>query len=448
MTTTSALSGISFRLVLVGACAVVLGACSDTWLGDTEAPPLPGERISVLRHESALKPDASLKESVVILPDAVAVENWTQNGGNASHVMGHIKANTNPELIWEVDIGSGASDSTRFITPPIVANGKLFTIDTQSKISAFDMKNGERLWETELTPDNEDDGHIQGGLAFENGRIFVGTGFAQVIAVNANSGEVIWRRPVSGPIRSAPAVKNGRVFAVTLNNKLHALSAEDGSPLWTHSGSQELVMLLGAGSPAVEGGVVVVPYTSGELAALKVENGRQLWMDVLTGNKRFDQSAMLSQIRANPVIDRSRVFAISNAGTLLSIDLRTGTRIWQKAIGGQQTIWAAGDFLFMLTGDQELVAMERGTGRVVWVQSLPNFIDMEFRFNPILWSGPLLAGGRMIVASDTGEVRSFSPITGKEIDVLNLWNSISVSPIAAQGTILFLDDDATVSAYR
>ena len=37
---------------------------------------------------------------------------------------------------------------------------------------------GKRKWETDLTPDDEDEGHIGGGIAYDDGRLFVTTGFA------------------------------------------------------------------------------------------------------------------------------------------------------------------------------------------------------------------------------------------------------------------------------
>ena len=43
-------------------------------------------------------------------------------------------------------------------------------------ISAFDIKTGKQLWRTPLTPDEENDDHMGGGIAFEDGKIYVTTG--------------------------------------------------------------------------------------------------------------------------------------------------------------------------------------------------------------------------------------------------------------------------------
>lgn len=435
------------RLATIAALTAGLSAC-DTWLGGEEAPPLPGERISVLQHETALQPDAELDASDIRLPAPSATPDWPQNGGYANHAMHHVAAAPQLRERWTRDIGAGAGSGDRLTATPIIADGRIFAIDSNSEVSAYDAASGRHLWTAELTPDEEDDGHISGGLAYEGGRVFAGTGFAQVVALDAASGQIAWRKTVSGPVRSAPTVRGGRVFAVSLDNKLHALAAHDGSLLWNHAGSPEMAMLLGGASPAVDQGVVVVPYTSGELAALKVDNGRQLWMDSLTSRRRTDATAALAHIRANPVIDRGRVFAISHSGLMVAIDLRSGTRLWEKGIGGHQSFWVAGDYLFTLTGNEELAAMERETGRILWVRSLPRWQDPEDRDGVITWTGPLLVSDRLIVASSDGVAIAISPYSGNILGSEDMPDGVSVPPVVAGETVYFLADDATLAAYR
>jgi len=435
------------RILSVAVLAATLGAC-DTWMGGDEAPPLPGDRISVLQHASALQPDSDVDASEIRLPAPSVTPDWPQNGGYANHAMHHVAAAPQLQERWTSDIGSGAGSGDRLTATPIIADGRIFTIDSNSDVRAFDALSGKLLWDVELTPDDEDDGHISGGLAYEDGRVFAGTGFAQVVALDAASGQIAWRKTVSGPVRSAPTVRGGRVFAVSLDNKLHALAARDGSLLWTHAGSSEMAMLLGGASPAVDQGVVVVPYTSGELAALKVNNGRQLWMDSLTTRRRTDATAALAHIRANPVIDRGRVFAISHSGLMVAIDLRSGTRLWEKGIGGHQSFWVAGDYLFTLTGNEELVAMERETGRILWVRSLPRWQDPEAHDGVIVWTGPLLVSDRLIVASSDGVAIAVSPYSGDVLGSESMPDGVSVPPVVAGETVYFLADDATLAAYR
>lgn len=439
-----------FRISLLGGVTLLLGACSS-WFGlEQDAAPLPGDRISVLLHETTLAPELNGNEEAlqIRLPAPSPTPDWPQNGGYADHAMHHILAAAHLSKAWSVDIGSGVSSGERFTTSPIVADGTLYAIDTQSNVTAFNAENGKKLWRAELTPGKEDDGHIQGGIAYERGMVFAGTGFAEVIAIDGKSGKQVWRRKVSGPIRTAPTVRGGRVFVTTIDNMLHVLSAHDGVTLWNNSGSREDTILLGSASPAVSEGVVVVPYTSGEIVALKVENGRQLWSVSLSSGNRASASSLISHIRGNPVIDRGRVFVSSNSGLMASIDLRSGNALWEKNVGGYQSPWVAGDYIFTITGNQDLAAIERSSGRVLWVNSLPNYADTESKESPIVWNGPLLVSDRLIVVSSQGAAVAISPYTGSVIGSEKMPDGVSVPPIAAGNYVYFLANNATLVAYR
>lgn len=439
-----------FGLALISMVSL-LGACETLEeldpFGQKEKP-LPGERISILVNERSLQADVAPGEANIILPAPSQNDEWPMAGGYANHAMHHIAVSDTLAEQWSSDIGTGANDERRFIGPPIVAAGRIYTMDTESEVRAFSIEDGDRIWSTDLEDEIDDDGHIGGGLAYERDRVFVATGFGVVFALNATTGEIIWSENTKIPLRAAPTVRGGRVFIITVDNTLIALDARDGSTLWTHSGAQETASILGSASPAVESGIVIVPYTSGELYALRSDTGRVLWQDNLVSIRRTDAVASLSQIRGRPLIDRGRVIAISHAGVMAAIDLRTGRRIWSRQIGGAESPWVAGDFIYTITNDNELIAVSRDDGKVLWVLGLPKFEDPKDLDDPITWTGPLLVSDRLIVAGSTGEALAVSPYTGRLLGVEELPDGIAVPPISAGGFVFFLADDAELTAYR
>lgn len=441
------MEGHWWRITLVAGLTVLAGSgCS--WFGDVPPPPLPGERLSVLSHAQTVEPDPDLAETEILLPPPSPNPDWPQTGGYANHAMHHIAVGDVLKEAWSVDIGTGADDEERIVAPPIVADGMIYAMDAETEVSAFRVDNGARVWSVDLTPDDEDDGHINGGLAFEGGRVFVTTGFAQVVALDAKTGKEIWRRSLDGPMRVAPTVRGGRVFAITLENKLYALNAATGETLWNYAGTAEIATLLGGASPAVDEDIVVAPFSSGDLVALRVETGRVLWTDSLVSARRTDAVSTLSQIRGRPIIDRGRVFAISHGDIMAAIDLRTGQRIWDKPIGGLESPWVAGDYLFVLTNDWELLCVARTSGRVFWVRPLPHFEDEEDKEDPIIWTGPILAGDRLIVAGSHGEALAVSPYNGRILGRQELPDGVSVAPIVANGTVYVLTNDASLVALK
>jgi outer membrane protein assembly factor BamB len=268
------------------------------------------------------------------------------------------------------------------------------------------------------------------------------------MALDPANGKVLWRKTISAPARSEPTVADGRVFVVTVDNELDALSAKDGHQLWTHNGIPETAGLIGGASPAVAGEVVVVGYSSGELYALAVENGRVLWSDNLAVSRSMDAVAALADIRGRPVIDRDRVFAIGHSGRIAAVDLRTGDEAWEQQIGGSHGPWVAGDYVFVLTNDNELVCLTRNDGKVRWLHQLPNYRNAKDKSDPIEWTGPVLAGDRLIVLSSTGEGLFLSPYTGRPVGRIKLAAADYVEPVIAGGALYVLTDDGTLTAYR
>ncbi|MDP6259835.1 MAG: PQQ-like beta-propeller repeat protein, partial [Rhodospirillales bacterium] len=244
---------ISYSLLFLA--AIVLTGC-DNYFGQNKAPSLSGKRISILIQQRSIEPDSSAAGHKIVLPAPTPNNDWPQAGGYANHAMHHMRIGKALQERWSISVGRGTNDEERLMAQPIVAGNTLFSMDSETIVSAYNLKDGAEIWSVELTPKEEDD-HVNGGLAYENGKVFATTGFGQVVAVAAKTGKVLWRRNVGAPVRSAPTARGNRVFAIAVTNKLFALNGETGAVLWTHSGIEEATSLLGGSSPAVDNGVVV-----------------------------------------------------------------------------------------------------------------------------------------------------------------------------------------------
>lgn len=439
-------------LILATCAALSLGACDTVggWFGNSENPPLPGKRIAVLANDQRIEVDidGGAKGSPVSIGPARANASWPQAGGTPDHAMGHLALSDAPREAWRIDIGAGSSDNQVILGTPVIDGGSLITIDAEGDVRAFDATTGAGRWSTATRPENERGDAPGGGVAIAGGRVFVGTGYAETLALDAATGAVVWRKRVSGPVRGAPTVVDGRVYALTLDNQVIAMSADDGALLWTHRGIIESAGLLGANSVAVADGVVVAPYSSGEIYGLRAENGQVVWQESLGAVRALGALSALSDIRGLPVIDRGVIFAISHAGRLVAVDERTGFRLWERDIAGMQTPMPAGDELYVVTTDARVVALKRDTGLVRWVVQLERYENPEDRVDPIAWAGPALAGGRLWLTGSNGEMVALSPTDGTEIGRTGLSGETFLPPVIAGGMMYVLDDRGTLTAYR
>lgn len=365
------------RVILFVGLSLALAGCSGWW-GERDAKPLPGKRISVLTLERSLEPDPRLADLAVRLPPPFVNASWPQAGGVPNHAMHHLAAGGKLGEVWRTDIGRGSSDDAQLLATPVVADGRIYTVDVAGQVMAIDAGTGDSVWSTRLVSKEEDEVAMAGGgLAVADGRLYATTGFADVVALDAKTGRELWRRGLNGPIRAAPTIFRGRVFVVTIANELHALDARDGRVLWTHIGITETAGLLGGASPTADESVVIAAYSSGEVVALRIENGRAVWSDSLTALRRSDPVSTLAHIRGRPVIDRGRVIVTANSGRTVAIDLRTGARLWERPVGSGDGPWVAGDFVYVLSGNGELVCLARDNGGIRWVRQLPRYEDEE-----------------------------------------------------------------------
>lgn len=440
----------SFAPLAAAMLAGFLGACSS--LNPFDSGPtqqVEGERIAVLPSQSVtVTPDASIADVPVLLPPPYANAEWPQPGGYPSHAMYHLEVGQDLRVVWTASAGTGDSSDTRLVAQPVVSGDSVYVLDTSAHVNALDL-DGKRRWSVSLQPEDEDSPTgFFGGVAYDQGRVYASTGYGEVYALNASDGSVVWKRSIGIPFRSGPTVNGGRVFAVTQDNQLFALSTDNGEVLWNHVGISESAGFLGAASAAVAGEAVVVPFSSGEIFALRVENGRVVWSDNLIRTGATTPIAALNDIRGQVVIDRGDVFATSHSGSTVGIELRTGSRLWDRAIGSSGTPWAGGDYIYLLSDENELICLTRAEGRVRWVTPLPRFEDEKDATGAIVWTGPVLAGDRLLLASNTGVMTAISPYSGEVLGAIELPGRTVITPVVANGTVYVLTTSGTLVALR
>jgi len=400
--------------------------------------------------DQQLVADPQLAAMDVTLPPPVINPDWPQPSETASNKIDHLQAVGTLRRLWSAGAGHGTDSDSILTAPPIVAAGAVYVMDSESHIYAFNAENGARIWDLDTAPPDEDEPEraFGGGLAFDNGKLFAASGFGNVKALDPRTGNQIWNAKVETPLHSAPIAADGRVYVVSEENQLVVLDENDGHLLWDHQGIVEPAGIATSPSVAVSGETVIVPYSSGELFALRVDNGSPYWNDQLTRTGNVTALTVINDIAGSPVIDRDLVFAISQSGTFVAINLRTGGRVWTRNVGGIQTPLAAGDFVFLVSTEGQVLCLSRGDGRIKWTTDLPAFGDMVNREDPIVWTGPLLVSNRLLLFSSNGKAVSLNPATGQEMNEIDIPTGTFVPPVMARGTLYLLTNDAQLVALR
>jgi outer membrane protein assembly factor BamB len=437
-----------FKLAVMVA-AVIAGSGCSLLKRDRPVTPVLGERISVLSSEVDVMVDPATAALPLSLPAPIVNAEWGQSGGNPSKSMGHLALGNALNRAWSTSIGRGTSVTARLGAAPVVSGGRVYTIDTTATVRAFDAQTGGMVWQAAFGREKGNESSLfGGGIAIADGRVYATNGLGFVAALASANGAVLWQVRPGGPLRGSPTVAGDALYVMSQDNQIYSLKTSNGATNWSEAASLEIAGVFGTGSPAFAQGTVVAGFSSGELNAYRYENGRTVWQDALARTSIRTSVSSLSDVDADPVIDSGQVIAIGQGGRMVALELISGQRQWEINIAGISTPWVAGEWVFAVTDDAKLVAIARSNGKIRWISQLQGFRNEKRKAGPISYSGPVLAGNRLVLTRSSGQLIFADPRTGTVIGGTDLGAGISLPPVVANSTLYVLDDDGRLHAFR
>lgn len=436
------------RILIPVSLALALSGCG-LFGGGGDATPTIGNRTSILVSENDVQADPQIATVPLILPPAAVNLGWVQPGGSASKSLGHLALSQTPVRAWSTSIGDAGGTRARLAAPPVVSNGRIFTIDTDATVRAFDAQSGSEVWSARFGTEIDGESALfGGGVSVSGDRLYVTNGVGYAGALNIADGSQIWKVRPGGPLRGSPTVANTNVYVLSQDNQIFALDPASGETRWSVSGTLEVSGVFGVAAPASAQGTLVAGFSSGELIAYRYENGQIVWQDGLNRTSISTSVSTLSDIDASPVIDSGFVYAVGQGGRMVALRLITGERLWEVNAGGLSTPWVAGDWMFAVTDDARLLAIARANGRIRWITQLARYRDEEDRKGPIFWRGPILAGNQLILVSTRGHLVFVDPATGAVNRTEALDDGVELSPVVANNTLYLLNSEGELSAWR
>lgn len=458
---------VGASLLALSAAAMVLSGCATAGKmnpfknhnSDDGAVVSQGKRISIVAFEQKLQPSASLKGIGYYLPPTANVPNWPVSSGPDTLVQNAASAKEF-KVAWSRSIGTPSKKGGEVLAQP-VSDGKLiYTIDGEARVSAHDLETGNQVWSVDLNPHNKRDKMaFGGGLALSDGKLFVTSGFRFVAALDAATGAEIWKKVVDTQLHAAPSFNASYIFATDVDNQIFAFDRNTGEMVWTYQAIAEPARILKASAPVVSGDTVYAPFSSGELVALSAATGDPIWQQVLAQSNRTNAMSEIRDISGRPVLYNGNVYAASHSGVFQSMDAKTGNPAWKLDADSVNTPWIAGDVVFLVDLQGELICASRESGQVYWIKDLNEGIQKtkkgffglgrEKKVGKIpLWAGPVMASDRLIMVNSLGEAVAFDPKTGARQETIKLGGAAFIAPIAVGNKLYVVTDDAKLVAIQ
>lgn len=439
-------SGRAAPVAAVAMAALLAAGCGDVWLGAAEDPPLPGARVAIMATDTDIQPDPALAGAPILVPPPALTSVWAGAGGGVSRPPQHLTLAKTPRRLWSVATGAVTAESAAAAL--VVVEGRIYVVDAAYRVSAYGAGDGARQWRTaSLAPERDRDA-FGGGLAYWSGRLFLTTGYGGLYALDPRSGAILWSRNVSMPIHAPPAAFGETLITVSVDNQVAAWSVVTGESLWRNHSAPAAIAVVGGAAAAIQAPFVIAPTSAGDVLAFGLDSGRLFWERTLAPTDPLAAASAPADIRSAPVIDGDEVYVVSRAERLAALSLQTGAVLWERRIGGITTPWLTGDTLFVLAEKGQLVALSRRDGRVRWRTDLPAWENPDSKAAAISWTGPILAGGRLLLGNSVGAIWEIAPQDGAVLSRIEVDAPIRTPLASAAGVLYVQTATGRLSAFR
>jgi eukaryotic-like serine/threonine-protein kinase len=297
----------------------------------------------------------------------------------ASPLRGH--------LVWQQNL-EGA-----FFSAPVLSNDVIYAGSTSGgSLLALNAQSGSLIWKANIGQDLNDMTPVVVGRV-----VFVAANSTWLLALDAAHGKVLWRTNLNEVIKSAPTYASGLVL-VNASATTYALDARTGLVRWrfheTGSGWPT------SASPTVQGQLVYVAQgTKPIVYALNLATGKQVWAYAVAANNN-------TRLISTPVVAGPDIVAGTWDGRLFALNALSGALAWTYNVNAALPRGAAPDgiagspaasngVVYMGTYDGDVLALDVQTGRLLWAR----IIDAPILGVPVLLGATLyVSGGQTLFA--------------------------------------------------
>lgn len=434
-------------LAIAAGAMVILSACAE------KDVVLPGKRETIRPNDGTEYGSgrSKINESRAIrLPAQKKNAEWAQSPGTEYYRTSNAALRSAPQRVWSTPIGAGDGRRARITADPVVAGGLIYTLDSGARVTGVSPGGGV-VWTTNLVPPNDkEEDATGGGMAYSGGVLYVSLGFGTLAALDAKTGTVKWRQKLEATGSGTPVVRDGLVYLVAGDDTGWVIKADTGRIAWQIDARHSISNVLGAPAPALTSKFAVFAFGSGDIVASFRKGGLRRWYASVAGRRGGRAVSRIGDITGAPVVVGDRIYAGNHTGRLVALSVDKGERLWTAQQGALGPVWPVGGSLFAVSDLNQLIRFDAGSGEVIWSVNMPAFVKPKPRKRAEIFAhyGPIVAGGRVIVASNDGFLRFYSPQDGTLTASVAVPDGATTGPVVAGGTLYVVSTSGVLHAYR
>lgn len=306
-----------------------------------------------------------------------------------------IQASVFPTVSWSESVGDGVGNYYSRLAPA-VRYGKLYVADRAGQITAFNEDDGKQVWSVDLTDSFKDDVlptskgiQLSAGITAARNKVFIGAENGLLVALDAETGAILWHVIADGELLSAPTVGDDIVTVNTGSGSLQAFDVNDGASLWTYHSQLPSLTLRGTGSAAYEAGGFFVGTADGKIAVVIKTNGQAAWEKAIYTPKGGNEFSRMADVDMKPLLLGDNLYAVSYNGNLVSMEMRSGRIVWSRQYSSFHELSYSGASLFLIDDHSRIYAVDRRNGLELWSNTALSNRDVT---SSVVFNGYLVVG--------------------------------------------------------
>jgi len=344
-----------------------------------------------------------------------------------------FKSTLNIAESWSASVGSDAK-KLYVRLQPAVDGDRIYAAGVKGKVSAYDVKTGNVLWQVDTGA------RLRGGPGVGDGLVLLGTADAELIALDRQTGAERWRTLASSEILAAPSAADGVAVARSIDGRIFAYESATGKRMWIHDSSVPVLTLRGTSSAVIFAGGVIAGLANGKVVALRLTSGEVLWEKRIALSRGRSELARIVDIDADPIVADGVIHVATFQGNVATIALENGRGLWNRKMSSHAGIGADRERLYVTDENSEVWSLERRSGSSFWKNT-----DLRAR----KLTAPIAVDDHIVVADLEGYVHFLKRENGAIAARIRVGSSpIVAAPVVVGNTVFISSSAGTLTALR
>ncbi|TBU98843.1 outer membrane protein assembly factor BamB [Stutzerimonas kirkiae] len=260
---------------------------------------------------------------------------------------------------WSRSIGDGQGKTYNLLTPALYGE-HIYAADVEGLVVAMDRETGKVVWKQDL------DVPVSGGVGVGYGLVLVGTLTGEVLALDVESGEQVWRTRVSSEVLASPAVNGDIVLVQTQDDRLIALNIDDGSQRWSYESSPAVLTLRGTGAPLLTNQLAIAGLSSGKVVALDTSRGLPVWEQRVAVPQGRSELERIVDIDGGLLLSGGTLYVATYQGRAAALELQSGRILWQRDASTYSGIAQGYGSIYLSLADGSVEAIDERSTTALW----------------------------------------------------------------------------------